>query len=168
MNYYIHENGEYKRSTLAEVEELFRISDESGEFEIDIKKLENTLYSIVINKQSYLVEGSRLQREVSLILNQFHHKIPVLNERQKIESEIMGSAALTAGEGEIRAPMPGLIIKVEVEEGQEIKAGDPLLIMEAMKMENEIRSPMPGTVQKIFIHNHAKVEKDDLLITIGK
>ena len=168
MNYYIHENGEFKKSTLTELEEFLKISAEAGAFEIDIKKMGNDLYSIIINNQSYLVEASRQEREVLLKLNHFQHKISVLNERQKIESEIVGGADMTAGEGEIRAPMPGLIIKVEVEEGQEINPGDPLLIMEAMKMENEIRSPIPGKVQKISISNHAKVEKDDLLITIGK
>ena len=62
--------------------------------------------------------------------------------------------------------MPGLVLKIEVERGQAIRVGQPLVIMEAMKMENEIRSQIDGTIQEVLIKENQKVEKNDLLLKI--
>jgi biotin carboxyl carrier protein len=65
---------------------------------------------------------------------------------------------------EILAPMPGLIHRIEVEVGQSVAKGDPLLILEAMKMENVIKSPGEGVVRSIHIKEKAAVDKGQLLI----
>lgn len=65
---------------------------------------------------------------------------------------------------EIKAPMPGLVLHVIVEEGQEVNKGDNLLVLEAMKMENIIKSPSSGTVKKIRVNKGDKVEKNEVLI----
>ena len=68
----------------------------------------------------------------------------------------------------IIAPMPGKIIDIFVEEGAEINTGEPLLILEAMKMQNEITSPIDGIIRKISIKKNDSVMKDDLLIDIDR
>ena len=75
---------------------------------------------------------------------------------------VLGSSALV---GSIDAPMPGLILEVSVKEGQEVKEGDQLLILEAMKMENVITSPRDGIVKSIAIKQGEAVEKKHTLIT---
>jgi len=65
---------------------------------------------------------------------------------------------------EIKAPMPGLVLKVLVEPGQEIQKGDSLLILEAMKMENMIKSPTSGTISRILVKTGDKVEKNGIMI----
>ncbi|MNR65826.1 2-oxoglutarate carboxylase large subunit [compost metagenome] len=65
---------------------------------------------------------------------------------------------------EIKAPMPGLVLNVMVQEGQEVGKGDNLLVLEAMKMENIIKSPDSGIVKKILITKGDKVEKNEVLI----
>ncbi|MNF13023.1 Glutaconyl-CoA decarboxylase subunit gamma [compost metagenome] len=65
---------------------------------------------------------------------------------------------------EIKAPMPGLVLNVIVESGQEVNKGDNLLILEAMKMENIIKSPSSGIVKKILVTKGDKVEKNEILI----
>jgi biotin carboxyl carrier protein len=65
---------------------------------------------------------------------------------------------------EIAAPMPGLILDLLVKEGDEVKKGDPLLILEAMKMENIIKSPRDGKVKTVKISLHQSVEKNQVLI----
>ena len=67
----------------------------------------------------------------------------------------------------ISAPMPGTILDVKVSEGQQVKAGDILLILEAMKMENEIVSPKDGVVNRIHTSKSATVSTGDALVTIG-
>ncbi|CAM4103120.1 biotin carboxyl carrier protein [Pedobacter westerhofensis] len=65
---------------------------------------------------------------------------------------------------ELKAPMPGLVLSLNVTEGQEIKKGDSLLVLEAMKMENMLKAASDGTVKKIFVAKGDKVEKNQVLI----
>ncbi|MGK9369556.1 acetyl-CoA carboxylase biotin carboxyl carrier protein subunit [Melioribacter sp. Ez-97] len=67
---------------------------------------------------------------------------------------------------EIKAPMPGLIVKLNVEKGSSVRKGQSLLVLEAMKMENEIQSPKDGKIKEIKIKPGASVEKNELLIVI--
>lgn len=69
---------------------------------------------------------------------------------------------------ELRAPMPGLVLAVEVEPGQSVSAGDALLVLEAMKMENELRAPASGVVKNIHISIGDAVSKNDLLIEFAE
>ncbi|MDW7680782.1 MAG: acetyl-CoA carboxylase biotin carboxyl carrier protein subunit, partial [bacterium] len=67
---------------------------------------------------------------------------------------------------EIIAPMPGLVVSIDVSVGQKIKTGQGLLVFEAMKMENEIRAPFDGVVKEIFVSEKAPVEKGQKLILL--
>jgi biotin carboxyl carrier protein len=73
-----------------------------------------------------------------------------------------------AGEGGIVAPMPGLILAMKTSEGDTVQAGQVLLVMEAMKMENAITSPYSGTVSKIYVRNGDAVGEGDLLIDVAR
>ena len=78
------------------------------------------------------------------------------------------AAASISGNGEkIAAPMPGTIIDVKVSEGQSVKKGEIILILEAMKMENEIVSPIDGTIKQIPVSKGATVNTGDILAVIG-
>lgn len=77
------------------------------------------------------------------------------------------AAAPTGGGEVIAAPMPGTILDIKVTEGQAVKAGDILLILEAMKMENEIVAPADGTVKGIHTSKGTSVSSGDALITLG-
>lgn len=76
------------------------------------------------------------------------------------------STAVPEGSTAIEAPMPGNIWKVEVKEGQEVKAGDVLLILEAMKMENEILAPVDGVVASVHVAQGASVNGGDVLVSL--
>ena len=77
------------------------------------------------------------------------------------------SKAAPASGTTVEAPMPGMIIRFEVEEGQEVNEGDPVLILEAMKMENSINAPAAGTVKEIRFKEGESVKKGDVLAVIG-
>ena len=76
-------------------------------------------------------------------------------------------AAVAAGETAVNSPMPGNIFKVECKPGQAVKAGDVLIVLEAMKMEIEVSAPVDGTVKSVAVNVGATVNTDDLLVTIG-
>jgi pyruvate carboxylase subunit B len=68
---------------------------------------------------------------------------------------------------ELKSPLPGVVVKVEVQEGEQIQAGQGVLILEAMKMENEIKSPFSGTIKKILVKERETVEKDQKLVELA-
>ena len=76
-------------------------------------------------------------------------------------------AAAPAGDGAVLSPMPGGILELRVTEGQQVNAGDVVLILEAMKMENEIVATASGTVQKILVTKGQSVQTGEPLVVIG-
>ena len=78
------------------------------------------------------------------------------------------AAPAVVGDGEaVTAPMPGTILKVNVSEGQAVKAGDVLCVLEAMKMENEIMAPSAGTVKQVLTAKGSNVDTGAVLVVIG-
>ena len=74
---------------------------------------------------------------------------------------------MAAGETAVNSPMPGNIFKVECKPGQAVKAGDVLIVLEAMKMEIEVSAPVDGTVKSVAVNVGGTVNTDDLLVVLG-
>jgi biotin carboxyl carrier protein len=87
----------------------------------------------------------------------------VVSERMKARAKKRGS--LGGGTDAIRAPMPGRVVKILVEVGQEVEAGTPCAVVEAMKMENELRAAGPGKVAAIHVEEGVSVEGQALLVS---
>ncbi|TAL68901.1 MAG: biotin/lipoyl-binding protein [Bacteroidetes bacterium] len=79
---------------------------------------------------------------------------------------VQSSASGTGSSGQIKAPMPGMVVKILVEPGTEVHKGDSLLIVEAMKMENALKSPIRGKVRNVIVKEGTAVEKDALLMEL--
>ena len=78
------------------------------------------------------------------------------------------AAPVVTGAGEaVNAPMPGTILKVNVQNGQAVKEGDLLFVLEAMKMENEIMAPRAGSVAQVLVQKGATVNTDDVLVVLA-
>jgi biotin carboxyl carrier protein len=94
-------------------------------------------------------------------------------EVEAVDERTRGIQALTSrregrpGGGVVRAPMPGLVVRLEVHEGQRVAQGAPLIVVEAMKMENELRAPREGRVAKIHVKRGAAVERGAILVTLA-
>ena len=78
-----------------------------------------------------------------------------------------GEASAVPPEGAVLAPMPGIIIRYEVAQGQAVKAGDTIVILEAMKMESVLPAPVDGIVKEIRLKPGDRVAKDDVIAVIG-
>ena len=72
-----------------------------------------------------------------------------------------------ANKGAISAPMPGMVVDILVEEGQQVDSGEPLVILESMKMQMQLRSPFSGQVSKVAVCSRAQVEKGTLLVQVA-
>ena len=89
-----------------------------------------------------------------------------LDERTRVIREISAAAAGPAGPAPVVAPMPGLIVRVSVEVGQEVQAGEGVVVMEAMKMENELRGSASGRVRVVHAVPGKAVEKGMVLVEL--
>ena len=90
-----------------------------------------------------------------------------IDERRRAIQQLSGAGAAATGPKPLVAPMPGMIIRVNVAEGDTVKAGQGLVVMEAMKMENELRATADGKVKAIRVGAGAAVEKGALLIEMA-
>ncbi|MBU0518338.1 biotin/lipoyl-binding protein [bacterium] len=131
-------------------------------------------FSLILDGQSHQVWIEECQpcRDgkpsiVRIHLHGFDYEVQVDTERSLKLREFVGTSSSSEVAGQINAPMPGLVVKVLVENGQEVKKGDGVIIVEAMKMENEIKSPIDGIVSEIHVQNRQAVEKGETLIIIG-
>ncbi len=121
---------------------------------------------LVIGDQSTILTMKREQSGWSVSMVGTTRSVTVEDERARRLREVVsdGESAITGGT--VRAPMPGLVLRVEVEEGQSIDVGTGLVVLEAMKMENEIKSPAGGRVSSIQVTAGQAVEKGAVLVEV--
>jgi biotin carboxyl carrier protein len=102
----------------------------------------------------------------SLWVDGFRHEVEALDERTRTIRELSATSAGNLGPAPLIAPMPGMIVRINVEVGSVVAAGEGLVVMEAMKMENELRSAAAGTVKSILVQPGMAVEKGSLLLEL--
>jgi biotin carboxyl carrier protein len=129
--------------------------------EIDIVEVEPNVYSVLLDGVSY--EAHRVGNEITI--NGASVGVEVYDERQWKRSTI---AADALGRASLRAAMPGKIVRVLVAVGDEVTAGQGLLVIEAMKMQNELKSPRAGRVTAIEVKENDSVNAGTLLAAIGE
>ena len=94
------------------------------------------------------------------------HAAEALDERTRAIRDLSAATAGASGPAPLVAPMPGLVVRVEVAEGDVVASGQALVVMEAMKMENELRAPTAGTVRRVVVAPGTAVEKGAVLIEL--
>jgi biotin carboxyl carrier protein len=100
----------------------------------------------------------------TLWIDGFRFEVEALDERTRAIRELSAATAKPTGPAPIVAPMPGMIVRVNVAEGDAVNAGQGLVVMEAMKMENELRAAAAGTVKRIHVAPGTAVEKGAMLL----
>jgi biotin carboxyl carrier protein len=133
----------------------------------DIKQLNATAYHIINNLKSYnaeVINFNAAEKTAQIKVNNNIYSVSA-KDRFDILLDQLGLSNLNAAKvSEIKAPMPGMVLKVFVNEGMEIKKNDNLFILEAMKMENIIKAPADVTVKTVKIKPGDKVEKGQILM----
>jgi biotin carboxyl carrier protein len=155
-------------------EDIFNVEIHKGQpfvnqqpLEWDLVQIKTNFYHLLVKGKSYTMEvesWDEIKKTLSLKLN---NRPAVLHIKtgQDLLLEKLGLNHLDRQNvSDIKAPMPGLILEVPVEEGQEVEKGAVLLVLEAMKMENAIKSPQSGEVKKVLVKPGQGVEKNQLLI----
>jgi biotin carboxyl carrier protein len=92
------------------------------------------------------------------------HEVAVVDERARHIRSLTGAGQKSSGPPVLKAPMPGLVVRMAVEEGQQVEAGAALVVLEAMKMENELRATAAGKVKAVKAKPGQAVEKGQVLV----
>ena len=103
----------------------------------------------------------------TLWLDGFRYEVEALDERTRVIRELAGASAGASGPAPLKAPMPGMIVRVNVQVGDAVQPGQSLVVMEAMKMENELRATAAATVKAVLIQPGTAVEKGALLLEMS-
>ena len=137
--------------------------------DIDIIEVGKNDYHILKNGNSYRAKIEQIDEKnktINLKVDQEHFQVSIADNYDKLVEKLGLSLYVTHQVNDIKAPMPGLVLSVEVEEGQEVSIGDTLLVLEAMKMENVIKSPGDGIIKSIIAKKGTPVEKGEILIEL--
>ena len=126
---------------------------------------------------SLLTVGNRVYRLVArrgdarglytLSIDGRRYVVEALDERTRAIRDLSAATAAASGPAPLVAPMPGLIVRVNVAPGDAVQAGQGLVVMEAMKMENELRAASAGTVTVVRVTPGTAVEKGAVLVELG-
>jgi biotin carboxyl carrier protein len=116
------------------------------------------------NHPSVLTMRSAGRGQWSLGLGGDRWEVEVIDERTRHIRSLTGGAERARGPAVLRAPMPGLVVRVLVEPGQEVAAGTGLVVLEAMKMENELKASADGVVSAVRSQAGSAVEKGQVLV----
>lgn len=150
--------------TINEEEIRVQTSDLKG---LDLAQINEDSFHLLQNSNAFdirLLQADYLNKTMSVSVNGNTYELEIADVYDRQVKKMGLSAFTTQKVNAIKAPMPGLIVEVMVEEGQEVVEGTPLLVLSAMKMENIIVSQGEGVVKSIEVKKADAVEKGQLII----
>ena len=133
----------------------------------DLVKISDTRYHLLINHKSYRINilEQKSDKELSVEVNGNKYALNIKDRYDQLLHDMGLDSAMAAKADFIKAPMPGLVINILVKEGDEVAKDTPLLILEAMKMENILKATSAGIVDQVKVKTRDAVEKNQLLIS---
>ncbi len=166
MEGYKVKHGEGKEILIQEVEDnLFKVNEE--QLSLDIADLGKGRFHILKNNKSFnaeLVEIDRVKKQFTIKVNNTTYELELEDKYdmllQKLGMDAIGASAVS----DLLAPMPGLVLSTAVSAGDTVKKDDPLVVLEAMKMENVLKSPIDGVIKEVSVNSGDTVEKNQTLI----
>lgn len=138
-------------------------------FDLNISKTK-TGYHVLRENKAYkvdIVSIDKKEKKIELRINNKFYSYEIKDKFDELLDKLGMSSHIKGKIDEIKAPMPGLVLDVLVSVGDVIKANQPLIILEAMKMENVIKSSVESTLKKIEVKKGDSVEKNQVLLTFN-
>ncbi|WP_242926669.1 biotin/lipoyl-containing protein [Pontibacter vulgaris] len=136
-------------------------------FNWDIAPIGPNTFHIIKDSKSYtaeLIEADYQSKTFTFKINGVKQTVSAKDRFDLLLDKLGMSNANAKQVNDVKAPMPGLILEIKVQPGQEVKKGDPIMILEAMKMENILKSPGDGIVKEVKVQPRQNVEKNQVLI----
>ncbi|MCX7876265.1 MAG: acetyl-CoA carboxylase biotin carboxyl carrier protein subunit [Melioribacteraceae bacterium] len=155
------------KKKLVKILEENKVDIDGKVIQTSLQKISNNLISFLFGNKVYEIAINKNENEKTRFLIDGWYIDSVA--RTKIEEtafELQRNIEKQKHHSEIKAPMPGLILKIKKKVGEKVEIGEPVLILEAMKMENEIHSPATGIVKTINFKEGDSVEKNSIIMVI--
>ena len=157
-----------EKQFLVEIIDDRHVSVDGKVYEVDFESVSGQpVYSLIVDgksHESYVAPGDD---NWQVLLRGRLYPVSVEDERERRLRAAAGSSVAETGEFLLKSPMPGLVVAIPIEEGQEVKKGQVLLILESMKMQNELKSPRDGTVKRVKVKAGDSVEQNQSLVSIA-
>jgi len=158
-----------EREVRVTVEELgganYKVAIDGHEHVVDAHRVMNRLWSVLYGYASFEVDVNPVPGdEYEVLIDGDCHKFSLMNEQRRAMIRAGGKGA--AGKAMVTSPMPGKVVKLLVAEGEEVRADQGVVVVEAMKMENELKSAIGGKVKEIFVKEGEVVESGAKLLLV--
>lgn len=140
---------------------------DGNSIELDVLNLDEKSSHIIHQHKSYNVEVVDFDKDeklASIKVNGNVYKVEVTSQLDLLLKQLGMDNLASNKVAQLKAPMPGLVLNILVKEGEEVKKGDSLVVLEAMKMENIIKSPADALIKKVEVNQGDKIEKNTVLI----
>lgn len=168
MKFYVDVEGRTFELEFAENDGQLSVEVDGKNLVLDLSQVSQpSLYSLLIDNRSYDVLAEAKGDEYDVLIGSEMFHLTVQDEWTRRLANIQRKNLVETGELAVKAPMPGAVVAVEVEVGQDVKKGQGLVILAAMKMENEIKAPRPGQVKSIDVQAGQTVEQGRTLVVLG-
>jgi biotin carboxyl carrier protein len=152
---------------LVEILDEKHVSVDGKVYEVDFESVSGQpVFSLIVDGKSHEGYVAQGDDHWQVLLRGRLYPITVEDEREKRLRSAAGGGVAETGEFHLRAPMPGLVVTILVEEGQQVKKGQVLLILESMKMQNELKSPRDGTLGRVRVRAGETVEQKQTLLSV--
>ncbi len=133
---------------------------------VELSQINNSSYLLKFGNKIFEITAHKLDKEkYGILIDGSYFDVLVRTQLQENANDLQKNKNVTSKKLNIKAPMPGLLLKLKKNIGDQVIVGEPLLILEAMKMENEIRSPVNGIVKEILFSEGQSVEKNSIILT---
>lgn len=124
------------------------------------------VFSLILNGKSYESFVYQNDEDWEVLIRGRQYQVKIEDERERRLKAAAGGGVSESGEFHLKAPMPGLVVAVLIEEGQEVKKGQVMLILESMKMQNELKAPRDGRMGKVRVKAGESVEQKQTLLSV--
>jgi biotin carboxyl carrier protein len=136
-------------------------------FEVDFESVSGQpVYSLLIDGKSYEAYVYQGDESWQVLLQGHQYPVQVVEEREHRLKSAAGGKVQAAGEYQLKAPMPGLVVAIPVTDNQQVEKGQVLVILESMKMQNELKAPRAGRVGRIKVKPGETVEQRQTLLSL--
>ena len=154
----------------AKVNNKYDFTIEGNEKGIDMIEIKNGIFHIIKDNKSYnaeVLKASKEEKSFVIRVNGNKYTVQIKDKYDDLLKELGIDTASARKVKEMKAPMPGLVVDVRVKEGDEVKKGDALVVLQAMKMENILKSPADAIIKKIHVKKEDTIEKNQILISFA-
>lgn len=167
MAYFARSGGRERRLDVRrDAEGLHVRLDDDREFHVDCLQVDAGLYSLLIEGRSHEIDLLEMEDGLVVLVDGQPFRVEIQDERERRLRAAVGRGEAKAGKRVVAAPMPGKVVKLLAKPGDAVRAGDGLIVVEAMKMENELKAPAAGTVKEVRVGEGQAVGGGDILMVI--